>query len=64
MEKRIITVAQTVGLHGKDGNPVLTEQPDEIIKSAYDFTMPAFRLFAFTRARKTGRYRSIMRFLK
>jgi 3-keto-5-aminohexanoate cleavage enzyme len=36
MEKLIITVAQTGGFHGKDANPALPEQPDEIIQSAYD----------------------------
>jgi 3-keto-5-aminohexanoate cleavage enzyme len=36
MKKLIITVAQTGGLHGKDTNPALPEQPDEIAQSAYD----------------------------
>jgi len=36
MEKLIITVAQTGGLHGKGLNPALPEQPDEIAQSAYD----------------------------
>ncbi len=36
MEKLIITVAQTGGFHGKDANPALPEQPDEIIQSAYE----------------------------
>ena len=36
MEKLIITVAQTGGFHGKEANPALPEQPDEIIRSAYD----------------------------
>lgn len=36
MKKLIITVAQTGGLHGKDINPALPEQPKEIAQSAYD----------------------------
>lgn len=36
MEKLIITVAQTGGVHGKIQNPNLPEQPDEIAQSAYD----------------------------
>ncbi|ACL01967.1 protein of unknown function DUF849 [Desulfatibacillum aliphaticivorans] len=36
MEKLIISVAQTGGLHGKSSNPALPEQPDEIAQSAYD----------------------------
>jgi len=37
-EKRkvILTVAQTGNFQGKDQNPALPEQPDEIIQSAYD----------------------------
>ncbi len=34
--KVIITVAQTGAFHGKDANPALPEQPDEIARSAYD----------------------------
>jgi 3-keto-5-aminohexanoate cleavage enzyme len=34
--KVIITVAQTGNFQGKDANPNLPEQPDEIIASAYD----------------------------
>lgn len=34
--KVIITVAQTGNFQGKDANPNLPEQPDEIISSAYD----------------------------
>ncbi len=34
--KVIITVAQTGNFQGKDANPALPEQPDEIISSAYD----------------------------
>jgi 3-keto-5-aminohexanoate cleavage enzyme len=34
--KVIITVAQTGNFQGKDANPNLPEQPDEIIQSAYD----------------------------
>ncbi len=36
MKKMIITVAITGGLHGKDSNPNLPEQPDEQAQSAYD----------------------------
>jgi 3-keto-5-aminohexanoate cleavage enzyme len=36
MKKLIITVAQTGGLHGKESNPALPEQPEEIAQSAYD----------------------------
>jgi len=38
MDKRkiIITVAQTGNFQGKDANPNLPEQPDEIVSSAYD----------------------------
>jgi 3-keto-5-aminohexanoate cleavage enzyme len=36
MEKLIISVAQTGGLHGKSANPALPEQPDEIAQSAYE----------------------------
>jgi len=36
MKKLIITVAQTGGIHGKELNPALPEQPDEIAQSAYD----------------------------
>jgi 3-keto-5-aminohexanoate cleavage enzyme len=36
MEKLIITVAQTGGIHGKSANPALPEQPDEIAQSAYE----------------------------
>lgn len=36
MEKLIITVALTGGIHGKEANPHLPEQPDEIIQQAYD----------------------------
>ena len=34
--KVILTVAQTGNFQGKDANPNLPEQPDEIIQSAYD----------------------------
>ncbi|MBP7738660.1 MAG: 3-keto-5-aminohexanoate cleavage protein [Spirochaetes bacterium] len=34
MEKLIITAALTGGIHGKEANPALPEQPDEIIKDA------------------------------
>lgn len=34
--KVIITVAQTGNFQGKDANPAIPEQPDEIITSAYD----------------------------
>ena len=34
--KVILTVAQTGNFQGKDQNPALPEQPDEIIQSAYD----------------------------
>ncbi len=34
--KVIITVAQTGNFQGKDANPALPEQPDEIVASAYD----------------------------
>ncbi len=34
MKKMIITVALTGGIHGKEANPALPEQPDEIIKDA------------------------------
>jgi 3-keto-5-aminohexanoate cleavage enzyme len=36
MDKIIITAALTGGIHGKEANPALPEQPDEIIKDAYD----------------------------
>ena len=36
MEKLIITAALTGGIHGKEANPALPEQPDEIIQDAYD----------------------------
>ncbi|MDY6971245.1 MAG: 3-keto-5-aminohexanoate cleavage protein [Thermodesulfobacteriota bacterium] len=36
MEKLIITVAPTGGFHGKEANPALPEQPDEIAQSAYE----------------------------
>ncbi len=36
MDKLIITVALTGGIHGKEANPALPEQPDEIIGAAYD----------------------------
>lgn len=36
MDKLIVTVAQTGGIHGKDTNPALPEQPHEIAQSAYD----------------------------
>ena len=36
MEKLIITAALTGGIHGKEANPALPEQPDEIIKDAID----------------------------
>lgn len=36
MDKLIITVAQTGGIHGKEMNPRLPEQPDEIAQSALD----------------------------
>lgn len=36
MQKLIITAALTGGIHGKEANPALPEQPDEIIQSAYD----------------------------
>ena len=36
MKKVIITVAITGGLHGKEANPNLPEQPDEQAQSAYD----------------------------
>ena len=36
MKKLIVTVAQTGGIHGKELNPALPEQPDEIAQSAYD----------------------------
>lgn len=36
MRKLIITVAQTGGFHGKEANPNLPEQPNEIAESAYD----------------------------
>lgn len=36
MRKVIITVAQTGGFHGKEANPNLPEQPEEIAKSTYD----------------------------
>ena len=36
MKKIIITVAQTGGFHGKEANPNLPEQPEEIAKSTYD----------------------------
>jgi 3-keto-5-aminohexanoate cleavage enzyme len=36
MQKLIITAALTGGVHGKEANPALPEQPDEIIQAAYD----------------------------
>ena len=36
MDKLIITAALTGGFHGKDANPNLPEQPDEIAQAAYD----------------------------
>jgi 3-keto-5-aminohexanoate cleavage enzyme len=36
MEKLIITAALTGGIHGKEANPALPEQPDEIIQEAVD----------------------------
>lgn len=36
MRKMIITAALTGGIHGKEANPSLPEQPDEIIQDAYD----------------------------
>lgn len=36
MEKLIITAALTGGIHGKEANPALPEQPDEIIQQAVD----------------------------
>jgi 3-keto-5-aminohexanoate cleavage enzyme len=36
MRKLIITVAQTGGIHSKEKNPNLPEQPEEIVKSAYE----------------------------
>ena len=36
MEKLIITAALTGGIHGKEANPALPEQPDEIIRDAVD----------------------------
>ena len=36
MKKMIITVAVTGGIHGKESNPNLPEQPDEQAQSAYD----------------------------
>jgi 3-keto-5-aminohexanoate cleavage enzyme len=36
MKKIVITVAITGGLHGKESNPNLPEQPDEQAQSAYD----------------------------
>jgi len=36
MNKIIITAALTGGIHAKEVNPALPEQPDEIIKDAYD----------------------------
>ncbi len=36
MQKLIITAALTGGIHGKEANPALPKQPDEIIKAAYD----------------------------
>lgn len=35
-QKLIITVSLTGGFHGKEANPNLPEQPDEIIQAAYD----------------------------
>lgn len=35
-EKLIITVATTGGFHGKEANPNLPEQPEEIAKATYD----------------------------
>ena len=36
MQKLIITAALTGGIHGKEANPALPEQPDEIINAAYE----------------------------
>ncbi len=36
MDKLIITAALTGGIHGKEANPALPEQPKEIIQEAYD----------------------------
>jgi 3-keto-5-aminohexanoate cleavage enzyme len=36
MDKLIITAALTGGIHGKEANPALPEQPDEIIRDAVD----------------------------
>ena len=36
MHKLIITAALTGGIHGKEANPALPEQPDEIIRDAVD----------------------------
>jgi len=36
MDKLIITAALTGGFHGKEANPNLPEQPDEIAQAAYD----------------------------
>ena len=36
MDKLIITVATTGGLHDKSSNPNLPEQPDEIAQDVYD----------------------------
>lgn len=35
-KKLIIAVAQTGGIHGKEANPALPEQPEEIAQSAHD----------------------------
>jgi len=35
-EKLIVTVATTGGFHGKEANPSLPEQPDEIAQAAYE----------------------------
>ncbi|MFQ5774857.1 MAG: 3-keto-5-aminohexanoate cleavage protein [Kiloniellaceae bacterium] len=34
--KVVITIATTGGLHGKEANPALPEQPDEIVRDFYD----------------------------
>ncbi len=36
MQKLIITAALTGGIHGKEANPALPQQPDEIINAAYE----------------------------
>ena len=62
MAKTIITVALTGGFHGKEANPNLPEQPDEIARAALE-CYQAGACIAHIHARVKGSGLAIVHFI-